>query len=121
MMRIYCWLLNGLLLVCAALASAQELSGYVAPEVRVFSRHALFSGQERDNASFAIQPEFYYAWQNGFSFTLVPFVRLDSDSRRSHFDLRELNFLWLGDSWELRVGFAKVFWGTTEFVHLVDI
>jgi len=32
-----------------------------------------------------------------------------------------LNYLWLGDSWELRVGIGKVFWGVTEFVHLVDI
>ena len=32
-----------------------------------------------------------------------------------------MNYLWLADTWELRLGFGKVFWGTTEFVHLVDI
>ncbi|KPK02282.1 MAG: hypothetical protein AMK71_02815, partial [Nitrospira bacterium SG8_35_4] len=37
------------------------------------------------------------------------------------FDIRELRYLWLRDAWELRVGVAKVFWGVTEFVHLVDI
>jgi len=70
----------------------------------------------------ALQPEYYHEWEGGSSFTFVPFARLDSaDSRRSHFDVRELNYLWLGDSWELRVGIGKVFWGVTEFVHLVDI
>ncbi|MFQ6115561.1 MAG: hypothetical protein ACE5NG_15990, partial [bacterium] len=102
--------------------SGQELSGYVAPEVMAFSSKALYPGQERINAALAIQPEFYYEWENGSSFTCVPFVRFDSgDSRRSHFDLRELNYLWLHDIWELRFGVGKVFWGTTEFVHLVDI
>ena len=49
-------------------------------------------------------------------------ARLDSaDSSRSHFDLRELNYLWLGDAGELSVGIGKVFWGVAEFVHLVDI
>ncbi|MHC4808046.1 MAG: hypothetical protein ACYTBX_17555, partial [Planctomycetota bacterium] len=105
-----------------ALAAAHELSGYVAAEGRAFFNDALFGGQERDNFSFAFQPEYYHEWESGSSFLFVPFLRLDSaDSRRTHFDIRELNYLWLADNWELRVGFGKVFWGTTEFVHLVDI
>ena len=52
----------------------------------------------------------------------MPFGRLDSaDSERTHFDIRELNYLWPTDDWELRLGVGKVFWGVTEFVHLVDI
>ena len=101
---------------------AHELSGYVAVEGRVFFEDALFAEQETNNASFALQPEYYHEWENGSSFTFVPFARLDSaDSRRTHFDVRELNYLWLGPSWELRIGIGKVFWGVTEFVHLVDI
>ncbi|HAK37738.1 MAG TPA: hypothetical protein DCM60_05765 [Nitrospina sp.] len=101
---------------------AHELSGYAAVEGRGFFNDALFSDQERDNASFAFQPEYYHEWESGSSFTFVPFARIDSaDSERTHFDVRELNFLWLGNNWELRVGIGKVFWGTTEFVHLVDI
>ncbi len=109
-------------LLSASVAPAHELSGYVAVESRTFFNDPLFSGQERDNFSFAFQPEYYHEWENGSSFLFVPFLRLDSaDSRRTHFDIRELNYLWLTDDWELRVGVGKVFWGTTEFVHLVDI
>ncbi|UCE35103.1 MAG: hypothetical protein JSV40_04125 [Deltaproteobacteria bacterium] len=87
-----------------------------------FLNDSLYPAQERNNASVALQPEYYHEWENRSSLTLVPFARLDSaDSRRSHVDIRELNYLWLGDSWELRVGIGKVFWGVTEFVHLVDI
>ncbi len=106
----------------ASASSAQDLSGYVAAEVRAFPNEALHPGQAQDNVSLVLEPELYYAWESGSSFTVVPFVRIDRpDARRSHFDIRELNMLWLGDSWELRVGIGKVFWGVTEFVHLVDI
>ena len=78
--------------------------------------------QKRNDASIAAQPEYYHEWADGSGFIFVPFARLDSaDSDRSHFDIRELNYLWLADEWELRVGIGKVFWGVTEFVHLVDI
>nr|NIS70959.1 hypothetical protein [Pseudomonadota bacterium] len=54
--------------------------------------------------------------------TVIPFGRLDSlDTERTHLDLRELNWLHVGKSWELRLGVDKVFWGVTESVHLVDI
>lgn len=109
--------------VCTAIAApVSEFSGYVVVEGRLFFKDALFPEQERDNASFALQPEYYYEWENGSSFIAVPFARIDSaDSRRTHFDIRELNYLWLDDLWELRLGIGKVFWGVTEFVHLVDI
>jgi hypothetical protein len=101
---------------------AGELSGYIAAESRIFLDDPLFSGQKSDNSSFALQPEYYHEWEDGSSFIFVPFLRLDSaDSRRTHFDIRELNYLWLADEYEVRAGIGKVFWGTTEFVHLVDI
>ncbi len=99
-----------------------ELSGYVAVEGRVFFNDPLFPEQKRNSVSLVIQPEFYHEWENRSSFTFTPFARLDSaDSERSHFDIRELNYLWLTDKWELNIGIAKIFWGVTEFVHLVDI
>ncbi len=105
-----------------SVAFAHELSGYVAVEGRWFFNNALFTDQKRDNASFSLQPEYYHEWESGSSFIFVPFTRVDSaDSERTHFDIRELNYLYLGDNWELRVGVGKVFWGTTEFVRLVDI
>ncbi len=101
---------------------ANELSGDIAVEYRFFSDDSLHPGQKKDNASIAVQSEYYHEWENGAAFTFVPFVRLDSeDSERTHFDIRELNALWVADSWEMRIGIGKVFWGATEFVHLVDI
>jgi hypothetical protein len=109
-------------IACASLAPAHDFSGYVAAEGRFFLHDPLYPGQNKNNASLAIQPEYYHEWENGSSFIFVPFARIDSaDSERTHFDIRELNYLWLDDSWELRIGVGKVFWGVTEFVHLVDI
>ncbi|MCP4400404.1 MAG: hypothetical protein GY801_24245 [bacterium] len=106
----------------ASFASAHEFSGYISAEGRLFFYASRYPEQEQNNASATMRPEYYHEWENGSSLTFVPFGRLDSvDSQRNHFDIRELNYLWLADTWELRLGFGKVFWGTTEFVHLVDI
>ncbi|NIP75689.1 MAG: hypothetical protein GTN90_06820, partial [Xanthomonadales bacterium] len=44
-----------------------------------------------------------------------------TQSGRSHADLREANWLRIGDGWDLVAGIDKVFWGVTESRHLVDI
>jgi len=106
----------------SGISDAHEFSGYVAGEARVFANDALYSGQEDHSASFALQPEYYHEFEGGSSFTFVPFLRVDSaDSKRTHFDVRELTFLWYEENFELRMGVRKVFWGQTEFLHLVDI
>jgi hypothetical protein len=108
--------------ITASMVTAHEFSGFVAAEGRYFFHDPLFPEQERNDASLAFQPEYYHEWENGSSFTATLFARVDSaDPERSHLDVRELLYLWLGNSWELRVGIGKVFWGVTEFVHLVDI
>jgi len=106
----------------ASPAPAAELSGFVAAEGTFFFHEPLFDEQEEHAASLVFQPELYHEWEDGSSFTFVPFYRCDTaDSQRSHFDIRELNVLCLRETWELRVGVAKVFWGVTEFVHLIDV
>jgi len=103
-------------------APAQELTGFALGETRLFPHEAIHPGQDDQSASFAVQPEFYYEWEGGSSFTLAPFLRLDSaDRERTHFDLREFTFLGLFEDFELRLGVRKVFWGATEVLHLVDI
>ncbi|MGV7220853.1 MAG: hypothetical protein ACQ9MH_04950 [Nitrospinales bacterium] len=110
------------LIFVSGLVSAHEFSGYVAGEARVFANDALHSGQEDHSASFALQPEYYHEFEGGSSFTFVPFLRVDSaDNKRTHFDVRELTFLWYEEDFELRMGVRKVFWGQTEILHLVDI
>ncbi len=103
---------------------ANELTGEITVEYDVFLNDAQHPGQDGKNhiASFALKTEYYHEWDNGSNFVFTPFGRIDeADSRRSHFDIRELNFQHVGDTWELRFGLGKVFWGVTEFVHLVDI
>ena len=102
--------------------SAGEFTGDIAAEIRLFANSPLYSEQERNNGSIALAPEYYHELSSGSSFIFLPFLRIDStDSERTHLDIRELNFFFLGDPWELRLGLGKVFWGVTEFVHLVDI
>ncbi len=109
-------------IVAAGAAGAGEISGWVSVEARAFFHDPLYEDQEHHNGSIAAQPEYYHAWENGSSFRFVPFGRLDSaDSERTHADIRELNYLYRQDNWFVRLGVGKVFWGATEFVHLVDI
>ena len=117
-------LLMSIMAAWALPVQALELSGDVSVEGRLFAKDELYDDQKRNNGSIAFEPEFYHEWSSSpdFSFTFVPFFRVDSaDSERTHVDIRELNFLMVGTPWELRVGIGKVFWGVTEFVHLVDI
>ena len=111
-----------MVMTTVTLAFGYELSGYVSAEGRFFVNEATFQGQENISGSLAIAPELYHEWKNGSALIFAPYARLDNvDSERTHFDIRELNYLFLGETWELRIGVGKVFWGTTEFVHLVDI
>ena len=101
---------------------AHEVAGYAAGEVRLFPNDALYSGQDDQSSSFVIQPEYYHEFESGSSFAFTPFFRFDSgDQERTHLDIRELTYLWLKEDFELRVGVRKVFWGVTEFIHLIDI
>lgn len=105
-----------------ATAGANEWSGYVSVEGRLFFHDALYSGQEDNNGSIAAQPEYYHEWDDGGSFTFIPFGRVDSaDSERTHADIRELSYQFRQDIWFFKIGVSRVFWGATEFVHLVDI
>lgn len=109
-------------LITASLSHAHELSGFVGAQARLFPNSATHLGQEDQSISIVAQPEYYHEFEGGSSFTFAPFYRLDSaDRERTHFDIRELTFLWLKDDFELRLGIRKVFWGTTEILHLVDI
>lgn len=82
-----------------------------------------FDGQDRYVVSLSLEPEYYTAWDGDRqSVTFKPFLRLDSeDARRSHADVRELFYTYVGGNWDLHIGAKRVFWGVTEFNHLVDI
>ena len=83
-------------------------------------------GQRSSTGGLVVEPTLYGEVAQRTSFTLTPLFRYDSaDSRRTHADLREAYLLTYGDwgenSWELRLGLDRVFWGVAELHNLVDI
>ncbi len=109
----------------ASTGGTLDLEGSSSLEIRSFPNARSYPGQQRSalSPSASFEPELIYETDSGNDrFTLTPFARLDRhDDRRSHFDLREANWLHLADTWDLQVGLGKVFWGVTESRHLVDI
>lgn len=97
-------------------------SGYVGLEGRLFFEDPLYPEQENHSLGIQAEPEYKYKGESG-TWIFRPFVRLDgADSERSHADIRELSWSQaLNFNWQLQVGVGKVFWGVTEFQHLVDI
>jgi hypothetical protein len=114
-------LLATLALFCNA--NAVEVSGYVAGEYRYFQHQSPYQQPGQHQPSFAVAPELYYEWADGDQSVLFsPFLRIDGeDDERTHADIRELQWLYVADDWELRTGIGKVFWGVTESQHLVDV
>lgn len=107
-----------------ATAEAVEVSGNVAAQWQGFQSEGQFENQDyQSNVSFSAEPELYWQWNEGnSSFLFKPYYRYDQkDIERSHGDIREMVWLKTQDNWELRIGLSKVFWGVTEFQHLVDV
>ncbi len=98
------------------------VGGYGALEYRFFHDHGLGQGMDyHNNVSFYLQPEFSYR-HGRHRFDFKPFWRYDQhDSRRTHFDIRELAWHANWNRWTVHAGIDKVFWGVTESRHTVDI
>ena len=117
-----------LVLTGAAGAAAQtlDLSGDLSLQARWYPESPALPGQRSGTGGLVVEPTLYGETARGTSFTVTPFYRYDSaDSERTHADLREAYLLAYGDrgeiSWELRLGFDRVFWGVAELHNLVDI
>jgi hypothetical protein len=127
--RLWCMARNAIGLLCLCTLAAQpavqalDVSGYLAAQGRYFAHAPLDARQRYLGASVAAQAEFYHEFAEARQSVLfTPFVRLDSaDPRRTHFDVRELMWQYLGEEFEVRAGIGKVFWGVAESQHLVDI
>ena len=91
-------------------------------QTRSFADSGVY-GQDQFEASVSIKLEYFRGWDNDAqSVTFTPFLRIDSaDDERTHGDIRELFYSRINDNWDLHVGAKRVFWGVTEFNHLVDI
>jgi len=101
---------------------AAEIDADLSLEGFLFLSDPAWSKQEDYAVSTAANLEFYHDFQNNLSFTVKGFYRLDNqDKERSHGDLRIAELLFYTDDFEISAGLGRVFWGATEFVHLVDI
>ncbi len=102
---------------------AVEIRGNFELQQRYFFEDTLFPSQPGSDLSIAAQPEFFWSWnEDANSLEIVPSFRLDQhDAERTHGDLREFSWVHVSDDWESRIGVRRVFWGVTEFQHLVDI
>jgi hypothetical protein len=114
-----------LMIINGAIAESfpAELTGEVQTDYRYFSDPGAYGNDRQHNLSVVLEPQYTQAWDNDRSvITVNPFMRLDNiDEERSHFDIRELSYVSSLDTLEIRAGVSKVFWGTTESVHLVDV
>ncbi len=102
-----------------------DLAASVGAESRIFFNEPAAPSQFSDvtQNSLILNGEAAWESEDRRHFIYVnPFARLDDrDDERTHFDLREAYYQWVGDTFEARVGVGKVFWGVTESRHLVDI
>ncbi len=104
-------------------ARYSEFNGNIGIEYRGFLSEGLYDGQSRNFYAISVQPEYLYEWKDGrYAFNFTGFGRVDFvDDSRNHWDIRELYVQTVQNSWELSLGFKKIYWGVTEAVHLVDI
>ena len=115
-----------LLLLAAAVHAAPDSSKYkldFSTELRVFPERAVDPRQTDATLSFSALGRADYEWNSGRTkLAISPFIRHDSaDTQRSHADLREFEIRHRDGQFDWRAGIGRVFWGTTESVHLVDI
>jgi len=103
--------------------AAGHWSGSVSLQSRLFFSGPAYPGQDAQNLSAAVEPEYYVDWDDGRQrFALRPFFRWDTgDGERTHGDLRELYWRWQRDRLVVKAGVDVVFWGVTESQHLVDV
>lgn len=110
--------------VSTSSAGESEITGSIAPELRLFAGSPAQSGQSYGSApSVAFDAEYEYQ-SDDYRHTVVfnPFFRFDpNDKDREHGDVHKLSWLYEGDDWEVKAGLDKVFWGVVESNHLVDV
>jgi len=117
-----------LLVLMASTAGADggawTAAGSVALELRWFADDPAFPGQlTGTQPSATLAPELRWrSAERRHQVDLAAFGRWDDgDDERSHVDLREGSYRYVGDSFEVLAGVSRVFWGVTESRHLVDV
>lgn len=107
----------------SAQAMESTLESEIGAELIFHPQDGLHPGQRDFFPGLTLQTRWLLQSDDGrHSFTATPYGRYDGgDSGRTHADFRELHWLGVFGNWEWLIGASKVFWGKTEFLHLVDI
>jgi hypothetical protein len=116
--------LAGLLLASPGTAGEWSFSGVAGAEFRWFANPPGAPRQlEETQASGFFSPELRWRSEDRrHQVTVIPYGRWDGeDDERSHVDLREGYYRFVGDEWEVLAGVNRVFWGVAESRHLVDV
>ena len=124
MARVFAFTLTLGLLAAAAGAAGGTLSGTLEADIRLFPENSSDSRQmSGGQLSLMVAPE--WRWRSDdrrHQLKFTPFLRLDGrDEERTHGDLREAYWRYLGDDFDLLLGVQQTFWGVTESRHLVDV
>jgi hypothetical protein len=100
-----------------------SFSGLIAAELTYYPNEGNYENKTLEQASLSIEPEIRYSWKNEKHITTFkPFLRIDSnDNKRTHQDIRELNYIGVYGDFDTKIGISKEFWGVTESTHLVDV
>ncbi len=123
-------LMTGLAIIAGPASALEiEFDGNVELELRNYPKPATDAdGDEdpmREQQFSALAGEFelgMFSRGGRHAVIIKPFGRIDQhDHERSHADLREAKYRYVNGSFEATIGADKVFWGVTEYLHLVDI
>ncbi len=100
-----------------------DFNGNLIIEQRHFPEQGKHPSHEQDFASVSSELDIgFFSASGRHALIIKPFGRYDQyDENRSHTDLREAKYRFVDGNWEVTLGIDKVFWGVTEFLHLVDI
>lgn len=111
-----------LLLALPVAAHAVEFKPRLEAELRGFYDAEDADGDAPLLGSAAGTLDLHHDWDGGHRVIGEFFARWDeNDDERTHGDVRELYYQYSGESFELRAGARRVFWGVVESRHLVDI
>ena len=99
--------------VQGVIAGEWDFGGNVSIGLRIFPEDVKFADQDNYHfdPSIKLEPEVSYEFTGGNDrLTLIPFFRYDlEDDDRTHFDIREGNWLHTASNWSLLVGNDIVF------------
>ncbi len=98
--------------------------GYVAADTRYYPVEAKYAGQYEGVAiSGVLEPELSAQTEDtDHTFTLKPFLRFDpQDAQRTHFDLRQADYVLSLGEWELSTGASVFTWGVLEAYRPTDV